>query len=282
MLPKTWIYQFSVKMAQVYESFNHKLVLAGNVSICARSSASLFGKGTFTTIAINETKPVLWEKHWRRLTANAAKVGIDISEFSEDLTLNTLYEIIKKNNLAKGRARITLFDESPSKIWSFDTGRKSSLLITTADNREIADNFRLTVSPHRVNTTSPLTGIKSCNYLEHLMAFEEAKARGFEEAIRLNERGEVASACMANVFWLKSGKLHTPSLKTGCLAGTTREFILESLDCVEIEATIDDLNSADDIFLTSAGIGVVQVAEFDGKAMQRKQHKILEIVPKPI
>jgi branched-subunit amino acid aminotransferase/4-amino-4-deoxychorismate lyase len=282
MLPKTWIYQFSFKMAQVYESFNHKPVLTGNASILARSSAFFFGKGIFTTIAISEAKPFIWEKHWHRLTTNVEKISINISEFSEEATLNALNEIIEKNDFTNGRARITIFDEAASGIWSFDTGRKSSLLITTADNRKIADNFQLTVSPHRTNTTSPLAGIKSCNYLEHLMAFEEAKTRGFDEAVRLNERGEVASACMANVFWLKDGKLCTPSLKTGCLAGTTREFILENVECAEVEVTIEDLYSAEVIFLTSAGIGVVQVAEFEGRIMQRQPYRILDIVPKPI
>ena len=62
------------------------------------------------------------------------------------------------------------------------------------------------------------------------MALENAKAKGFDEAIRLNERGEVASACMANVFWIKDKKLFTPDLETGCLAGTTREFIIETAE----------------------------------------------------
>jgi branched-subunit amino acid aminotransferase/4-amino-4-deoxychorismate lyase len=265
-----------------FVSFNQRLILTTESLNATISPAILYGKGIFTTIAINEAKLILWEKHWPRLTTNAEWLGIDISEFSNEAILNALDEIIAKNNVINGRARITFFDESHIKIWSFDTGRKSSLLITTADNREIADNFRLTVSPYRTNTTSPLAGIKSCNYLEHLMAFDEAKARGFDEAVRLNERGEVASACMANVFWLKGGELYTPSLKTGCLAGTTREFILESLDCLEIEATIAELNSADDIFLTSAGIGVVQIAEFEGRAMRREPHGILDIVPKPL
>ncbi len=265
-----------------FVSFNQRLILTTESLIATISPATLYGKGVFTTIAINEAKPFLWQKHWPRLTTNAERLGIDISEFSDEAILNALDEIIAKNNVTNGRARITFFDESASNIWSFETGRKSSLLITTAANRKIVDNFRLTVSLHRTNTTSPLSGIKSCNYLEHLMAFDEANARGFDEAIRLNERGQVASACMANVFWLKDDRLHTPSLKTGCLPGTTREHILESLDCVEVEATIDDLNSADDVFLTSAGIGVVQVAEFAGRAMQRQPHRILDIVPKPI
>lgn len=263
-------------------SFNRRLIPTAESLVSAVSFAAFYGKSLFTTIAVCASKPLLWEKHWRRLTANAVRVGIDLEDFSEEATLDAFNKIIAKNNVANGRARITFFDESPSNIWSFDSGRKASLLITTADNRKIADNFQLTVSPCRTNTTSPLIGIKSCNYLEHLMAFEEAKARSFDEAVRLNERDEVSSACMANVFWLKDGRLHTPSLKTGCLAGTTREFILENLECAEVEAQHDDLLSADDIFLTSAGIGVVQIAQFEGTSMQRQLHGILEIVPKPI
>lgn len=265
-----------------FVSFNQCLVPAAESFVLAVSPTALYGKGIFSTLAIYNARAFIWEKHWRRLTANAMIAGIDISQFSEEAILKTLDEIIAKNNVGNGRARITFFDESAGGMWPFDTGRKSSLLITTADNRKIADNFQVTVSPHCINAASPLAGIKSCNYLEHLMAFEEAKARGFEEAVRLNERGEVASACMANVFWSKGGMLYTPSLKTGCLAGTTREFILENLECAEVEAKHEELLSADDIFLTSAGIGVVQVAEFEGRAMQRQPHGILAVVPKPI
>lgn len=265
-----------------FVSFNQRLILTTESLTATISPATLYGKGIFTTIAIHESKPFLWEKHWCRLTENASKFSIDLSSFSEETSLKAFNEVIAKNKVVNGRARITFFDESPSMIWSFDTGRKSSLLITTDDNRKITEEFRLSVSPHRINTTSPLSGIKSCNYLEPLMSYDEGKSRGFDEAVRLNERGEVASACMANVFWLKDGKLHTPSLQTGCLPGTTREFILENVECAEVEATIEDLHSAEDIFLTSAGIGVVQVAEFKGRIMQRQPHRILDIVPKPI
>ncbi len=246
------------------------------------SKSALYGSGVFTTVAIVIREPFLFEKHWRRIVANAEKSRIDISEYTERSVADALAELIEKNEITNGRARITFSDESPSEIWGGEAERKTNLSIITAPRRKMPEHYKLTFSPRRVNTTSPLAGIKSCNYLEPLMAFDEAKARGFDEAIRLNERGEVASACMANVFWLKDGKLHTPSLKTGCLAGTTREFILESIECVEVEATLTELNSADDILLTSAGIGVVQVAGFEGRAMARQPHKILDIVPKPI
>ena len=242
------------------------------------TSAMLYGSGAFTTIAIVDSAPFLWEKHWRRLTANAAKLEIDISDHSEAEVFEALTLEIEKAELRSGRARITFSDESDDGIWSRGGEKKTGLSIITGERRPLPEVFSLTVSPHRINTTSPLAGIKSCNYLEHLLAYKEAKTRGFDEAIRVNENGDVASACMANVFWLKDGKLFTPSLKTGCLAGTTREFVLENLECEEVAAGIDVVKTAEAIFLTSAGIGVGQVLDFDGTSYPLSNHPIVSIL----
>ena len=181
--------------------FNQHLISTSDSKIAAVSSAAFYGKGIFTTLAIRDKKAFLWEKHWRRLNDNALKVGVDLSEFSEDFLITALDGLIEKNEIENGRARITFFDERASNIWQFETNRKMSVLITTADLREVPENFRLAISPFLVNSTSPLAGVKSCNYLENILALEEAKRRGFDEAVRVNERGEIVSACMANIFW---------------------------------------------------------------------------------
>ena len=243
------------------------------------SSAALYGTGVFTTIAVIKGAPFLWEKHWRRLTAHAAKLEIDISEYSEAEVFEALTLGIEKAELRSGRARITFADESNDEIWSSGGEKKTGLSIITGERRPIPTEFSLTVSPYRVNTTSPLAGIKSCNYLEHQLCYKEAKNRGFDEAVRLNERGEVASACISNIFWLKGGKLYTPSLKTGCLAGTTREYILENLECAEVETGIGELNSAESIYLTSAGIGIMGICDFDGKQLVQIGHEIEKLSP---
>ena len=197
--------------------FDKKVFLNSDSKIAAVSSAALYGKGVFTTLAIKERKAFLWEKHWRRLNDNAGKIGVDLSAFSEEFLIDALDRLIEKNVIETARARITFFDESASRIWHFETERKTGLLIVTDNLRETPENFRLTVSRFPVNSASPLTGVKSCNYLENILALDEAKRRGFDEAVRINERGEIVSACMANIFWRKDGKLFTPSLKTGCL-----------------------------------------------------------------
>lgn len=220
----------------------------------------------------------MWEKHWRRLKHDAGKIGLDILSIAEADVKGVVQTEISGSGLPSGRLRITLMDGSAAGLWRDGGGSGTMLSVLAARLRSVPANFKLGVSPHRINTTSPLAGIKSCNYLEPLISFEEANKRGFAEAIRLNERGEIASACMANLFWLKGKKLFTPSLRTGCLAGTTREYVLENLECEEVEAGIDAVANADEIFLTSAGIGILQVAEFNGRPLQQNGHPITRVL----
>lgn len=249
-------------------AFNTRIIRAREAGISAVSTAALYGKGVFTTIAINDGKPFLWDKHWQRLQGDAAKVGLHMWEYPESPVSTALAGLIEKNKVERGRARITFFDERGGDAWPADTGRETTLLIKTGDPRPAPENLRLTVSPYPLNSRSPLAGIKSCSYLENLLALDEARGRGFDEAVRLNERGEIASACMANIFWRKESKLYTPALASGCLAGTTRGYVIEKFGAVETVAGPDALETADAIILTSAGLGVVEAAEWDGRKLE--------------
>jgi branched-chain amino acid aminotransferase len=243
--------------------------------------SQLYGAGCFTTIRIIHGKPWLWDKHWRRLVHYAERIGLDLRNISEDVIKEELDYALKADELRTGRARISLHDQRASAIWpGVETpDEPTTFSILTGEPREIVRSFRLTVSPHRVNSTSPLAGLKTSNYLEQTMALDEARSRGANEAIRLNERGEVTSVCMANVFWLADGRLFTPSLSTGCLPGTTREFVMENFEVSEVEAAVEELIKADAIFLTSAGLGVVQVDELDGRTMSTVDQNILKLIP---
>ena len=243
--------------------FNHQILAPENTFLSAISSAALYGKGIFTTVAIYNSKPFLWEKHWLRLTENSRQIGIDLSDLTKESLENSLLKIIAANDFTRGRARITIYDESASSVWQINSSSKTNLLIQTADFRKIKNKFNLTVSPFRVNSTSPLAGIKSCNYLENILAFEDAQARGFDEAIRLNECGEIVSACLANIFWQKSGAIYTPSLETGCLNGSTRSFVMGNFTVEERKVKLIELKEADEIFLTSAGIGIAEAAKLN-------------------
>lgn len=225
--------------------------------------------------------PFLWEKHWRRLNSNAAAIGLDLSEFNENYVFERLRSEIRDSELSDGKARISFFDRAPSPMWSNPNGAPTiGLSIITRRRQSRNANLSLTVSPFPINSRSPLAGIKSCNYLENLLAIDDAHRRRFDEAVRVNERGEITSACLANIFWMCGGCLYTPALSTGCLPGTTREFILENLECMAGEFDIDELRVAESIFLASAGRGVVQVSEFEGRKLDTTTHQIMNLLPK--
>jgi len=108
----------------------------------------------------------------------------------------------------------------------------------------------------------------SLNYLDHVLSWEEAQTRDFDEAVMLNERGEIVAATMANIFWAKDGTVQTPKLSTGALAGITRECVIQLaakhyIPLIEGVYEMSDLTEADKIFLTSSGLGVAPVTTFD-------------------
>ncbi len=235
-------------------SLNGTLKAVDDARLSAISNAAMYGKGVFTTIAVAEGKPVLWDKHLQRLSDHSSRLGIRFDDGSP--ILDALRQLLAANGLTRGRARVTLFDASPGRLWSSDPRAETFFLITAAAPRELPASLKISLSRFAVNSRSPMAGIKSCNYLENLLVLEDANNRGFNETIRLNERGEITSAAMANIFWITNGTIFTPAPETGCLAGTTREFVLENFEVNEVCSGIDELENADNIFLTSAGIGI--------------------------
>jgi branched-subunit amino acid aminotransferase/4-amino-4-deoxychorismate lyase len=251
---------------------NERLLELGKAHLPALTSATLYGRGVFTTLAVYRGQPFLWSEHWTRLIEHAERCGVRSSHFDQVSVGRALVKLIKENEVEDGRARITLLTRAVRGVWKERAGGggvETDLLIMTGDARPVPEEgLAVTLSPYRLNTLSPLAGVKSVNYLEHVIGWEEAHARDFHEAIVLNERGEVASATMANIFWVTRGTIHTPALATGALAGTTRARIIalaEELAFPLVEGTYDtsDLSDADEIFLTSASHGVGLVTTYD-------------------
>jgi branched-subunit amino acid aminotransferase/4-amino-4-deoxychorismate lyase len=251
--------------------YNNRLLDAAKARAALVSPVSLYGRGVFTTLAVHGGKPFLWSAHWVRLLDHAARARIDPGEFDEESVRTALAELIEANKVRNGRARVTLLASADGGIWELNNpeGRKTELLIMTGEAHITSEEgLALTVSPFRSSTLSPLAGVKSVNYLDHILTWEEARARDFDEAVVMNERGEIVSAAMANIFWVTDGKLHAPALSTGALSGTTRARVIElagelSIPHVEGVYELSDLGDADEIFLTSAGHGLRIVTTFD-------------------
>lgn len=250
---------------------NKTMVEATKARVAPVSSAMLYGRGVFTTLAIHNGKPFFWPEHWQRLETHAARLDIDLTGCTEDSVGEGLTKLIAVNQVKSGRARVILLARHGRDFWKVKTPsiKKTDLLILTGDPQKLSrEGLSIAVSPYRMNTASPLTGIKSLNYLDQVLSWEEAQSRDFDEAVVLNERGEIASATTANIFWTKNGTIFTPALSTGALAGITRECVIDVaqkhfIPLVEGVYEMSDLVEADEIFLTSSGIGIAPVTTFD-------------------
>jgi 4-amino-4-deoxychorismate lyase len=250
---------------------NRTMVEATKARVAPVSSAMLYGRGVFTTVAIYNGEPFLWSEHWRLLLDHAKRLSVDCSGCTERGVGEALKKLISVNRVADGQARVILLARNGRDFWKTKNLRdkKTDLLIMTGEAQRLSQaGPTLAVSPYRFNTFSPLAGIRSLNYLEQVLAWEEAQAREFDEAVMLNERGEIVSATMANIFWLKDGTVYTPTLATGAVAGVTRAAVIglaskHFIPLIEGVHELADLTEADDIFLTSAGLGVAIVTTFD-------------------
>jgi Branched-chain amino acid aminotransferase/4-amino-4-deoxychorismate lyase len=250
---------------------NRTMLAATKARVAPVSSAMLYGRGVFTTVAIYQSKPFLWPEHWQRLLDHAKRLNIDCSGCTQAGVGEALSKLISVNNVRDGRARVILLARSGRDFWKTKTpgAKQTDMLIMTGEAQKVpAAGLTLAVSPYRINTFSPLTGIRSLNYLEQVLSWEEAQAREFDEAVMLNERGEIAAATMANIFWVKEGTVYTPALSTGAVAGITRSTVLqlaekELIPVVEGVYELGDLVEAEEIFLTSANLGVAIVTTFD-------------------
>jgi len=250
---------------------NKMMVEATKARVAPVSSAMLYGRGVFTTVAIHNGNPFLWSKHWSRLSEHAKKISLDLTGLTETSVSEALTKLIAVNQVDGGRARIILLASGFRDIWNAraHSSGKTDLLIMTGEPQKVRrEGLTLAVSPYRSNTFSPLAGIKSLNYLDQVLSREEAQSRDFDEAVVLNERGEIVSATMANIFWVKDGTVYTPTLNSGAIAGITREALLEVAEkhfipVVEGVYEMADLTDADEIFLTSSSLGVGIITTFD-------------------
>jgi branched-subunit amino acid aminotransferase/4-amino-4-deoxychorismate lyase len=180
-----------------------------------------------------------------------------------------MQKLIAVNRVENGRARVIFLARSGRGSWNPKAPgtKRTDLLIMTGDVHKIPNGgMSLAVSPYRINTSSPLAGVKSLNYLDRILSREEARSRDFDEAVVLNERGEIVSATTANIFWAKNGTVHTPNMSTGIIPGIARECVIEIaakhyIPLVEGVYEMTDLTDADEICLTSSVVGVAPVTD---------------------
>ena len=232
----------------------------------------LTGWGVFTTLRIYAGVPFAFELHWERLSCDAQRLRMRL-DFEPEQIRQQLLQLITANGASEAAARLS-FVRNRAGMWSVETGRETDYLLFTAELPPWPSSARLTVSPDSRHAASALAGTKMLSWVANVATLEEVKERGFDETVLLNERGEVSECTAANLFTVRQGKLLTPSLDSGCLPGVTRRIVLKlgpqlGLETREQLLCLEDLRTADEVFLSSTTRELMPVRELGGSPLPR-------------
>jgi branched-chain amino acid aminotransferase len=241
----------------------------------------LSGWGVFTTIRVTEGVPFAFERHWARLTRDAAALHVPIPSDAEAVRRGLL-ELIEANQAYQSTLRL-VFVRNGGGIWAFAApDRPSDLIALTADSKQWGTSVKLAYVKQARHAACEFAGTKILSWAMNLTWLESAQARGFDEVVLLNEHGEVAECTSANLFVANGGQVWTPPLHSGCLPGITREVLLGEIHVPGIrigEKTLmpADLESADGVFITSTTRNLLPVAQIEEKPVGRAERTLLAL-----
>lgn len=225
------------------------------------------GDGVFETMVAVRGRVFRLHRHLERLRQGGEVLEIPLPSMRE--MESTLQSLVAAQGDSRAVVRLTI-TRGP------DTGRGVALPSNPTPTVAIRitplaaypptklPSLSATISSVRRNEGSPLSRIKSTNYGDSILARREAQKRGFDEAIMLNGKGEVACASTANLFIVRGGEVWTPPVESGVLPGITRECILELAQDLHIPVRqqpfgTDALFEAQEAFLTNTVMGIVVV-----------------------
>jgi branched-chain amino acid aminotransferase len=222
------------------------------------------GDGVFETVKVKDGVPFALGRHLARLARSAAGLGLPMPDL--DLVVKACAEVVAGAGPGLRRLRIT-YTGGPSPLGSDRGDATPSLVVAAPPTKPWPPSAAVVTAPWTRNERSAIAGLKTTSYAENVVALAYAKAGGASEAIFANTLGQLCEGTGTNVFVAINGRVITPTLATGCLAGITRGLVLEWCGADEQDVPISVLRHADEVFLTSATREVQPVHAVDARRL---------------
>ena len=240
-----------------------------------------YGTGVFEGMRSYDTPdgPAIFrlDAHMRRLAASAEFYEIALPYSFEQLCAASL-EVIRANGLENAYIRpLAFFDSHSFSVWPKDC--PISVSIIAVPGRAYIQGgpehgVRVTVSTvRRIDSSTLPPFVKACgHYTNSVRAVQEAIRRGFDEALLLNAKGDVAEGSGANLFVVKNGTLITNDLDASIVLGITRDSVLQIARDLAIPLTIRaltqaDLQTADELFFSGTAVEITPIKDVDGRVV---------------
>lgn len=252
--------------------YNDEFVPAEKPVLAAGNRLLQYGDGLFETMRVCNGKIVLEEYHFERLAKGMQALMLD------DLNIHyrhAVLELCNKNELQPGaRVRLTVLRDRGVIIESWPLENTYSFK---------PGPFVLDIFPDVKKSIDQLSPYKTAAYLPYALAALFARKHGFHDCLVLNADGHVCDSSIANVFFVKDQAVHTPSFNEGCISGVMRRHILKNFMVKEGIVTLQDLSTADEIFLTNVIRGVQPVTNFQGRELRpHLSREIFNTLVKPL
>lgn len=222
------------------------------------------GDGIFETLQVVSGQAFAVRRHLRRLHRSAEGMRFEVPHSDADLR-EAIGHVLAADPGA-GRVRITVTG-GKGPLGSPRADGPATVIIATAPGKDWAPTESVATVPWRRNEHGAVAGLKTTSYAENVVALDHAHERGAGEAIFANTAGNLCEGTGTNVFLGIDGELITPPLSSGCLAGITRELLLEIVPVVERDVPLEALAGADEAFLTSSTRDVQPIDRVDGTAL---------------
>ncbi len=247
---------------------NDKIIPAGSPVLAPGQVGLLSGWGVFSTIRIAGGTLFAWERHWARMRHDAALLRVPFPENPETVK-RLLLQLIEANQAHTATLRVVVVRNKGGYWEGPGIERGYDLIALTTKLKDWGEGCRLAVVPQARHTAYPFAGTKTPSWSMNLTWLEMAQAKGFDEALLLNELGNVSECTSANVFMARGGRVFTPPLSSACLPGVTRDLLLSEIHVPgvtveERDFKLADLETADEVFITSTTRNLLPVLAVEG------------------
>ncbi|MET9376889.1 aminodeoxychorismate lyase [Streptomyces sp. NPDC003035] len=222
------------------------------------------GDGVFETVKAERGETFALTLHLERLTRSARGLGLPDPDLDE--VRRACAEVLAANPMELGRLRIT-YTGGLSPLGSERGDEGAGLVVALGETGRRADSTAVITVPWTRNERSALTGLKTTSYAENVVALAKAREQGASEALFANTVGRLCEGTGSNVFVVIDGRIHTPPVSSGCLAGITRALAVAWTGAEETDLPFDVLESAEEIFLTSTLRDIQAVHRVDGREL---------------
>ena len=218
-----------------------------------KSAGFWLGDGLFETMLAQDGEVFALDRHLRRLNDGVKQLDLQVDE---DQVADGLLAAMQWLGFKSGQVRVTVLSSS-------------DLLVTAKSHETDATPLKLIVYPFPKNQRSILTGVKTLSYGENGAALRFAARHDCDDVLFLNQNGFLMESALANLIVWNGGSWLTPSLRSGCLPGVTRELLIEQFDVVEEEFGLEEIGDFSAMALTSSLRDIQSVRSLEGDTLAR-------------